>query len=769
MSEADNLLATLSVDYSDEAYIYVNDDRTIVVPDELKHIAVEHDHNIETVTFDCPHYWDEHDFSAMTPYINYMRPDGYKDSYPAKNLRVSDEDDTRILFDWTISANVTQIKGNLSFLVYIEDSDANPCWHSRLNQQMVIDEGLTCVNQTDILPDSIEDLLSSKIATQLEYVKTQIDAKAAEALETIPEDYTTTYNLANEAVRTKADAIVRSATGELIKLTDCSNDYIRGLSVFGKTMQVSTTGKNLWDNASAYMPHTAVITRTETGFSFVRGDVTGGFYASYNIPILAGQTVTFSAEGSSYAPSLIIYSDAVYGTQVKSGTRVLTYTSASAISTAVFAVVINSTDTDNNITNIQVEVSSERTAYEPYSGGFSSPSPDWPQTPVGIENPRLGIAGGNLFDASRIASVSKGGAIITNNGDGSFFINGTGNASEICSTEYSISNEEMKLLFHPGTLRLVTDTQTNPIVFVNLYKNGSFLSTILSSTWARDYSYTLTDDHFESDIYSLRIGFHANAGTTIIPGTVTPILTQFSGDVQSTYQGYTIASRAVSCVLHGIPVNTGGNYTDANGQQWICDEIDFARGVHIQRVAVKTLDGSIAYQEAGTQTAGTYTAFVSHADIWNNENDPFVSDRFVGYPGADYKTSSLEGVYTNPGVMHCNLIILRIDKTRLDTTTYSALEALRVFLDDNPVTVYAPLLKPIETELTAEEMAKLSIQQTFYPRTTILNDVGAGMSIKYNADTKSYVDERGMILTDTSTGLQYKLTVVDGALTLVAV
>ena len=30
--------------------------------------------------------------------------------------------------------------------------------------------------------------------------------------------------------------------------------------------------------------------------------------------------------------------------------------------------------------------------------------------------------------------------------------------------------------------------------------------------------------------------------------------------------------------LPGVPVSSGGNYTDENGQQWICDEVDFARG-----------------------------------------------------------------------------------------------------------------------------------------------------------------------------------------------
>lgn len=36
--------------------------------------------------------------------------------------------------------------------------------------------------------------------------------------------------------------------------------------------------------------------------------------------------------------------------------------------------------------------------------------------------------------------------------------------------------------------------------------------------------------------------------------------------------------------LRGVPVESDGNYTDSDGTTWICDEIDFAKGVHIQRI-----------------------------------------------------------------------------------------------------------------------------------------------------------------------------------------
>lgn len=60
-----------------------------------------------------------------------------------------------------------------------------------------------------------------------------------------------------------------------------------------------------------------------------------------------------------------------------------------------------------------------------------------------------------------------------------------------------------------------------------------------------------------------------NVGTTALP--------------YEPYKGGTITlSQPVT--LPGLPVSSGGNYTDANGQQWLCDEIDFARGVKVQRI-----------------------------------------------------------------------------------------------------------------------------------------------------------------------------------------
>ena len=44
--------------------------------------------------------------------------------------------------------------------------------------------------------------------------------------------------------------------------------------------------------------------------------------------------------------------------------------------------------------------------------------------------------------------------------------------------------------------------------------------------------------------------------------------------------------------LPGIPVTSGGNYTDENEQQWICDEVDLERGMRVQRVDKAAFDST---------------------------------------------------------------------------------------------------------------------------------------------------------------------------------
>ena len=148
MSQAEELLDSLAIEVGTETepHIVIGRDRRIVVPDELKRIAVQYDHNIETVTFDCPRYWDGLDMSAMNILVKYIRPDRVTGIYCCDNITTSSNSDT-MSFDWTINKKVTEVVGNLSFLVCIKNSangnDINH-WNSELNDEMYISEGLEC-------------------------------------------------------------------------------------------------------------------------------------------------------------------------------------------------------------------------------------------------------------------------------------------------------------------------------------------------------------------------------------------------------------------------------------------------------------------------------------------------------------------------------------------------------------------------------------------------------------------------------------------------
>ena len=52
------------------------------------------------------------------------------------------------------------------------------------------------------------------------------------------------------------------------------------------------------------------------------------------------------------------------------------------------------------------------------------------------------------------------------------------------------------------------------------------------------------------------------------------------------------------------------------------------------------------------------------------------------------------------------------------------------------------LVTPIETPLSAEELAAYAAIHTNKPNTTIYNDAGAQMEVSYQADTKMYIDKK---------------------------
>lgn len=167
MSQADELLASAASESNENVTagnIVIGYDRFITVPESLKKIAVQYDHDVETVTFDCPRYWDEHDLSTMRVYVNYMRSDGTMGSHLCSNVAADANDSSIMHFDWTISGHVTYVAGTISFLVCVKEVGSDGAeithWNSELNTDMYVSVGMKC--QETVLrryPDIITQLL----------------------------------------------------------------------------------------------------------------------------------------------------------------------------------------------------------------------------------------------------------------------------------------------------------------------------------------------------------------------------------------------------------------------------------------------------------------------------------------------------------------------------------------------------------------------------------------------------------------------------------
>lgn len=165
MSQADELLNSLSNMSGGEGHITIGEDRFIIVPESLKRIGVQYDHNIETVTFDCPRFIDGNDMAGMQIYVNYIRADGLRGSHLCTNVVVDSEDASMMHFDWTVSGHVTYADGHISFMVCIKavNSDGNEevHWNSEINTDTYVSPGIKHVDVTlEKYPDVIAQLIT---------------------------------------------------------------------------------------------------------------------------------------------------------------------------------------------------------------------------------------------------------------------------------------------------------------------------------------------------------------------------------------------------------------------------------------------------------------------------------------------------------------------------------------------------------------------------------------------------------------------------------
>ena len=181
--------------------------------------------------------------------------------------------------------------------------------------------------------------------------------------------------------------------------------------------------------------------------------------------------------------------------------------------------------------------------------------------------------------------------------------------------------------------------------------------------------------------------------------------------------------------LPGIPVTSGGNYTDPQGQQWACDEVDLERGVKVQRVYKVDIDGeNVKFDQVG-----------DYANL-SLRGLPIALLEGLGQRTYSISTfTSLSWFYNSVGKF-LYLIAANIS----DQLNASCKKQLGK--------VYYALATPVETPLTPAEIAAYKALTAYAPDTVVQASDGAGIKLDYQRDVNLVIKNlEGAIASMTTT------------------
>lgn len=189
--------------------------------------------------------------------------------------------------------------------------------------------------------------------------------------------------------------------------------------------------------------------------------------------------------------------------------------------------------------------------------------------------------------------------------------------------------------------------------------------------------------------------------------------------------------------LPGIPVDSDGNYTDASGQQRVCNYKDYARRVYVQRVERVTFDGSsdeLWQMAINSITQRNYFQItLEKAALRINGNNVLLCSTFsyMGFGYAEPSGNNTACFTSNNVAFICS------------TSLFNSVDEWKQYLTENPMTLIYAIANPIETPLSEEEIAAYRTLHTYDGATVVstAEDV-AGLEVKYVADTQKYIDNR---------------------------
>lgn len=451
------------------------------------------------------------------------------------------------------------------------------------------------------------------------------------------------------------------------------NRGLESLTIYGKSTQVSTTGAQLF-NVNEILAETWLSTETPAEEHAV------GYWTSGYIPVKTGNYICSSkgsARGWTYDAD-------------KNGLRYIANSGGSPIPIKEGEAFIRVTGANTaDPQNFMFNEGNSIKPYEPYTGGKPSPSPEYPQEieSVGQDGEiEVKTLGANLFDASTALKTQIDAGLLHINDSGEVVLNGT----------FGTNNRNFYITLKPGVYCL-----TGGAIWHIIASKDSVFDRILTIDEETTYHCYISNGTYNEVVSNPMI----NAGSTALP-----------------YEPYKPAQTLIIPTpngLSGIPVSSGGNYTDADGQQWVCDEVDFKKGVYVQRVATET-------------PKAKWSKFEETANVPNRYR---ISGALVNrYRDGATKCLISHGIHTNWGIAPgwaLNLTTFYYHPKE-DVTKEEAKEQILGFINSaNPLTFLGQLETPIEKPLTTEQLATYKALRTYSPTTTVANDAEAGMSVGY--------------------------------------
>lgn len=270
--------------------------------------------------------------------------------------------------------------------------------------------------------------------------------------------------------------------------------------------------------------------------------------------------------------------------------------------------------------------------------------------------------GFQLFDASKLPTKSQGGATVTNNGDGSFTISGSGNLTSDFSCYYNYSHEETLKMLRVGTITLNQNgDDTTPYAIFRLVKGNSSLWIQLTKT-AR--SANITQEMLQDNGCYIQVLIYGQRDSAIQTGTVKPMLYQ---DGDGTWEPFTGGIASPNPEYPQEPKFVGDYNEDT--QKYDIDFMTSGKNLF----DFNYLKNNYVIRGTKTYTENSITLTSTGDDCYDNSFSSNTNFRIPVLPNKQYtlmlrKTNNVAGVmyifpYTKNNVMHKQTISTNISYT----------------------------------------------------------------------------------------------------------